>query len=83
MDFSLTQEHELIREMARKFADHEILPGLRERDRAHESSREQLDKMAEAGLMGISLPAKYGGSDTDYISLGIVCEELECGDERP
>ena len=69
-----------MRESARKFAEQEIVPGLRERDRAHVSDRKQLDKMAEAGLTGISLPARYGGSDTDYISLGIVCEEVERGD---
>jgi glutaryl-CoA dehydrogenase (non-decarboxylating) len=39
-----------------------------------------LEKMAEAGLLGTSLPEKYGGSDTDYISLGILCEELERAD---
>ena len=39
-----------------------------------------LEKMGEAGLLGVSIPAKYGGSDTDYISLGIVCEELERAD---
>ncbi len=80
MDFALTQEHELIREMAYKFGQNEVLPGLAERDREHRSDAEMLEKMAEAGLMGISIPAKYGGSDTDYISLGIVCEELERAD---
>lgn len=80
MDFSLTQEHELVREMAHKFAQQEILPGLAERDRAHESDRSLLEKMARAGLLGVSLPAQYGGQDTDYISLGIVCEELERAD---
>ena len=80
MDFALTQEHELIREMAYKFGQTEVLPGLAERDRAHTSDSVMLEKMAEAGLLGISLPAKYSGSDTDYISLGIVCEELERAD---
>ncbi|MEZ5163113.1 MAG: acyl-CoA dehydrogenase family protein [Fimbriimonadaceae bacterium] len=80
MDFALTQEHELIRESARQFAEKEIKPTVRDLDRAHESDPATLKKMGEAGLMGISIPAKYGGSDTDYISLGIVCEELEWGD---
>lgn len=80
MDFALTQEHELIREMAYKFGQNEVLPGLAERDRDHRSDAQMLEKMAEAGIMGVSLPAKYGGSDTDYISLGIVCEELERAD---
>ena len=80
MDFQSTPEHELVRESARRFAEQEIVPGLRERDRAQTFDRKQLEKMAEAGLTGVSLPAKYGGSDTDYISLGIVCEEVERGD---
>lgn len=80
MDFCLTREHDMIREMARKFADQEITPGLAERDRAHESDPDTLRKMGAAGLLGIGIPGKYDGSDTDYISLGIVCEELERGD---
>ena len=80
MDFALTQEHELIREMAHKFGQNEVLPGLAERDREHRSDSEMLEKMAASGLMGISIPARYGGMDTDYISLGIVCEELERAD---
>ncbi|MCW5942891.1 MAG: acyl-CoA dehydrogenase family protein [Fimbriimonadaceae bacterium] len=80
MDFALSPEHDLVRETARKFADQEIVPGLRERDREHVSDASQLKKMAAAGLLGVSIPAKYDGMDTDYVSLGIVCEELERGD---
>ena len=80
MDFSLSPEHELIRESAHKFGRNEILPDIRERDREARSDRKTLEKMGEAGMLGISIPAKYGGSDTDYISLGIVCEELERAD---
>lgn len=80
MDFSLTDEHVLIRESAYKFGQQEILPGLAERDRNHESDRSQLDKMAAAGVTGVSIPEAYGGSGTDYISLGIMCEELERAD---
>jgi glutaryl-CoA dehydrogenase (non-decarboxylating) len=80
MDFSLTPEHELIRESARKFGQNEILPDIRERDREARSDRATLEKMGSAGLLGVSIPAKYGGSDTDYVSLGLVCEELERAD---
>ena len=80
MDFATTQEHDLIREMARRFGQEEVLPGLAERDRAHESDPEVLRKMGQAGLLGIGIPAKYGGSDTDYIALGIACEEMERAD---
>jgi len=80
MDFRLSQEHELIRESAKKFAENEILPDIRRRDRNHEVNPDLLKKMAQAGFLGVALPAKYGGSDTDYISLGIVCEEFEKAD---
>lgn len=80
MDFSLTNEHDLIRESARKFAEAEILPGIRERDRTATPDPEILAKMGRAGLLGICIPAKYGGQDADYISLGLVCEELERAD---
>lgn len=80
MDFTLSAEHELIREMALKFGRQEILPGLAERDREAKSDREMLDKMAAAGILGIGIPEKYAGSGTDYISLGIACEELERAD---
>ena len=80
MNFALTAEHELIRESALKFGQQHILPGLAERDRNAESDRSILDRMGEAGLLGISIPEAYGGTGTDYISLGIVCEELERAD---
>jgi glutaryl-CoA dehydrogenase (non-decarboxylating) len=80
MDFSLTAEHELIRESSYKFGQAEIVPDIRERDREARSDRAMLDKMAGAGIMGISIPEKYCGSGTDYISLGIACEELERAD---
>jgi glutaryl-CoA dehydrogenase (non-decarboxylating) len=80
MDFAPTAEHELIREMAYKFGQQEVLPGLAERDREGRSDRGMIEKMGAAGLLGTSIPGIYGGSDTDYVSLGIVCEELERAD---
>lgn len=80
MDFSLTPEHELIRESTHKFGQMEIVPDIRERDREARSDRGMLDKMGAAGILGIAIPEQYGGSGTDYISLGIACEELERAD---
>ncbi len=80
MDFAFEAEHELIRESTRDFVAKELMPGLRERDREARAEPAVLSKMAGAGLLGVAIPAKYSGSDTDYISLGIVCEELERGD---
>lgn len=80
MEFSLSREHELIRESAYKFGQNEIVPGIRERDRAAEPDPTILEKMGQAGLLGVCIPQKYGGMGADYISLGIVCEELERAD---
>ncbi len=70
----------MIREMAFKFGRQHVLPGLAERDREGKSDRHILDKMGEEGICGIAIPEKYCGSGTDYISLGIACEELERAD---
>ena len=80
MDFALTQEHQLIQESAYKFGQQVILPGLAERDRAHESDPTMLKQMAESGFLGVCMPEKCGGMGADYISLGIACEEMERAD---
>jgi len=80
MDFSLTSEHSQIREAAEKFGQSQILPGLRERDREARSDPELLVKMGDSGMLGVCMPESYGGMGADYISLGIVCEELERAD---
>jgi len=80
MDFAPTPEHEQIREAAYRFGQSEILPGLRERDRAGESDPATLEKMGASGFLGVSVPEKFGGMGADYVSLGIVCEEMERAD---
>ena len=80
MDFSLTREQELIRESAYKFGQTEILPGLAERDRESKSDPTILKKMGEAGFLGVCIPEALGGMGADYISMGLVCEELERAD---
>ncbi len=80
MEFALTAEHEQIREAAYKFGQNVIVPSVGELDRQHTSDPETLEKLGEAGLLGLGIPAKWGGTDTDYISVGIACEELERAD---
>lgn len=77
MDFEPTNDHKIIRETVRKFAEQEIAPNIRELDRKEEFDPSLLQKMGSAELLGICLPSKYGGAGMDYISLGIACEELE------
>lgn len=77
MDFSWSEEHEMVRKMVREFALREIAPTIKEHDREQTFDRSLLGKMADQGLLGICVPVKYGGAGMDYISLGIACEELE------
>lgn len=80
MDFSLTEEQQMVQKTVRQFVDAEIMPNIAEWDAQGHFEHSILDKMAELGLMGICIPEKYGGSGMDYNALAIVCEELERGD---
>ncbi len=76
MDFNLTEEHLLIRDAAREFAQTELLPGVIERDNKQEFPQELVRKMGELGFMGIMVDPKYGGSGMDTISYVLIMEEL-------
>ncbi len=77
MDFALTEEHKMIRQMVRDFAMKEVYPTIKEWDRRQEMNPEILPRMAELGILGINIPVRYGGQGMDYISLALACEELE------
>ena len=77
VDFSLSQEHLMIQDMVRKFAENEVAPRIKELDEKAEFDRHILDRMADLGILGLVFPEKYGGGGFDYISLAIACEELE------
>ena len=80
IDFTLTDEHKLVRDAARSFAEAEILPFIREWDENGEVHREVFAKMAEMGFLGAPIPEQYGGAGMDYVSFAILCEELERAD---
>lgn len=77
IDFSLTEEQKMVQKLAKDFAATEVLPKIREHDEKAFFDKNILRRMAELGILGISIPTKYGGSGLDYISLGLACEELE------
>ncbi|RLC92691.1 MAG: butyryl-CoA dehydrogenase [Chloroflexi bacterium] len=77
MDFHLTQEQEMVVRMVRGFAEKEVAPVIKEYDQAQKVNQDAIDRMAELGILGICIPVRYGGQGMDYISLGLVCEELE------
>lgn len=80
MDFGLSDEHQMVQRMVRDFAAKEVLPTIQEQDRTGGMAPSVLPRMAELGILGISIPVKYGGQGMDYITLGLVCEELEAVD---
>ena len=76
MDFSLTEEQELIQQAARDFAQNELLPGVIERDEKQQFPKEEVKKMGELGFLGMMVDPKYGGSGLDTLSYVLVMEEL-------
>jgi alkylation response protein AidB-like acyl-CoA dehydrogenase len=79
MDFDLTDEQRLIRDTAREFTDNEIVPRARENDRNAHFDLELVGKMAAQGYLGAIVPREYGGAGLDYISYGLVVEQIGRG----
>jgi glutaryl-CoA dehydrogenase (non-decarboxylating) len=77
MDLDLTEEQRILEQTVRDWGAREIAPRIRDLDREHRFDRDILPQMAALGLLGVSVPAEYGGAGMDYLSLGLVSEELE------
>ena len=82
IDFSLTDENRLVRESVRGFVAAEILPNIRAWDEQGAAHPEVFAKMGELGYLGAPIPEAWGGAGMDYVSLAILCEELERADVR-
>jgi alkylation response protein AidB-like acyl-CoA dehydrogenase len=76
MDFNRTEEHIIIRDTAREFAQNKLLPGVIERDESQFFPDDLVKQMGELGFMGIMVDPKYGGSGMDTISYVLIMEEL-------
>ncbi|SDW72611.1 acyl-CoA dehydrogenase [Paenibacillus sp. CF384] len=76
MNFDLTEEQAMIRDLIHDFADAEVAPGAVDRDRTGHFPVEVFEKLAKLGLMGLPFPEQYGGGGADTISFAIVVEEL-------
>lgn len=75
--FDLEEQQRLLEQTVREWAAREVAPRIHELDREHRFDRSILVRMASLGLLGISVPAQYGGAGMDYICLGLASEELE------
>jgi hypothetical protein len=80
MDFELTDEQQLIRETARAFTDKEIVQQARENDRNEHFDLALVAKLAEQGYLGAIVPQEYGGAGLDYLTYGLIVEEIGRGD---
>jgi len=76
MNFELSQEQKMLKDMARKFAEQEMLPSLREYESARKVNDALLKKMASLDLRGIHIPKEYGGSGLSYSDAVIIWEQL-------
>lgn len=76
MRFELSEEHLMIQQAARDFAQNELLPGVIERDAKEQFPAEQVKKMGELGFMGMMVDPKYNGSGMDTISYVLAMEEI-------
>ena len=76
MNFELEEHQTLLRDMVRDFAQKEIIPKAKVLDEKHEFPREFLKKLAELGILGMSVPPEYEGTETDNVSLTIAIEEI-------
>ncbi len=76
MDFDLTDEQRLVRQTVRQFAEAEILPYVEQYEREERYPTELIAKLPELGLLGPMIPEEYGGSFSDVVSYGVICEEL-------
>jgi len=77
MNFEFNDDHHSVQELCRNFAKKYVAPTIQENDRAHKFDPNLLKRMADADILGLCIPEKYGGAGMDYISLGLACEELE------
>ena len=76
MNFELSEEHKMIRDAARDFAQAELLPGVIDRDETQTFPHEQIKKMGELGFLGMMVSPEYGGGGMDTISYVLAMEEI-------
>src|SRR5215210_313734 len=79
MDFDLTDEQRLIRETARTFSDREVAPRATRNAREQHFDLELVAKIADQGYLGAIVPREYGGAGLDYVTYGILAEEIGRG----
>ena len=80
IELELTEDHKALQATVREFVERDVAPYIKEWDEKSYFEPNIFKTMAELGLLGVCIPEQYGGAGFDYISLGLVCEELEACD---
>jgi alkylation response protein AidB-like acyl-CoA dehydrogenase len=76
----LTEEHQMIRDALRTFAQERLAPNAARWDREHHFPQDELKELARLGAFGVAVPEQYGGAGLDYVALALVLEEIAAGD---
>ncbi|KTD73858.1 glutaryl-CoA dehydrogenase [Legionella tucsonensis] len=80
LDEQLNSDERMIRDSLARFVSNDVMPLMAESFEHAQFPRELIRKSAELGLLGLTLPAEYGGAEASYVAYGLVCQELERGD---
>lgn len=80
LDEQLQDDERMIRDSVARFVSTEVVPLMAESFEHGEFPRQLIKQSAELGLLGLTLPAEYGGAGASYVAYGLVCQELEKGD---
>ena len=80
MDEQLQDDERMIRDSVARFVSHDVIPLMATSFEQATFPRELIKKSADLGLLGLTLPAQYGGAEASYVAYGLVCQELERGD---
>jgi hypothetical protein len=76
----LSEQHEMIRDALRSFAQERLAPNAARWDKEHHFPKEELKELAALGAFGVAVPEELGGAGLDYLSLALVLEEIAAGD---
>ena len=76
----LTEEHQMIRDALRSFAQERLAPNAARWDREHHFPKDELQELAGLGAFGVAVPEEWGGAGLDYVALALVLEEIAAGD---
>ncbi len=80
LDEQLQDDEKMIRDSVSRFVSQDVIPLMEEAYEHGEFPRDLIKKSADLGLLGLTLPAEYGGAEASYVAYGLVCQELERGD---